>query len=785
VITAYRQRLGRIVRRVGWGTLIVVATPFLVAIVWLRFFGLPDSAKTYLLDQVRERHILPYPVAIDRLLLSPTGALLADHVTVYHDAARRDTMLQVDQVRVGIAWLSWWRGRGIVNSASISNAEVRLPIGPNEIVAFHHVDASVAFDGHDIRIENAQANVLNLDLVVRGVIHNEGFPPGKKDTDQQIKAREDIFQSVKKALGDIGGPQPLAVQLEFETTTRDLPGGRANFSVDGQDLTWRDAPISEFAIHGTLGDGVVNLNEFKIALDRGELSAYGEWNLGDHSAELQFTSSMDFTTLAPAFPGSLGNALGRLDFSNAPPSMTGRVLFDLREGFHADVQADLDWENFTFNGVAFQQLVIPVAYDGKRLLIPGLKMEGAAGDVDLQFFYDSTQVPPSLTGKVTSTLDPTILKGVFGEGMDKFLASCAFPAGGPRIEASATGTALKTDAWTVKGNLNATHFVYKTASFDTATSDFTFADSRLDLLNLAVHRPEGDGSGRIVYDFKNRTVELHDLVSQIDVSQVAPIMGPKFTEYTKPYRFAKPPLVHANGLVDLQDKKENLDTDLVVQVDAKSPMGWTLFHIPYVFDHPDGTLTFKNRRLSVNMKQSGFYGGSLHGTLDLNLRPTPADYVVDMYLSKVDFQKFMERSFNYGKSTGSLEAQGHFSGTLGVMPSMTGKGQADVTDGNITPIPLIGTLTPLIPGFSAADEAHDHFTIGDGFLRTDDLNISSETLALIGNGSYNFIADKLDLNMRVNTRVPLFGLLTYAVSKIFEFHASGTMKDPQWAARNF
>ena len=87
-----------------------------------------------------------------------------------------------------------------------------------------------------------------------------------------------------------------------------------------------------------------------------------------------------------------------------------------------------------------------------------------------------------------------------------------------------------------------------------------------------MHRPEGDGSGRIVYDFKNRAVELHDLVSQIDVAQVAPIMGPKFTEYTKPYHFAKPPLVHANGLVDLQDKKENLDTDLVVQVDAKSPM---------------------------------------------------------------------------------------------------------------------------------------------------------------------------------------------------------------------
>ncbi len=774
-------------RRLGVGTLLLVLiSPLVLVVIWLRFFGLPDSAKNYLLTQVQQRHVLPYPVTIDRLLLSPTGALLANGVTVYHDASRRDTMLQVDQVRIGIAWLSWWRGRGIVNSASIANADVRLPIGRQETAEFTEVNADFAFDGRDIHIDNAQAHILNLALAVRGVIHNEGFTPGPKATDQQIKAREDIFRSVKKALADVGSPQPLDVELEFETTTRDLVGGRANFSIEGQNLTWRSAPVEEFGIHGTLADGVVDLNDFKIGLDRGELTAYGEWNLGDHAAELQFTSSMDFTTLAPAFPGALGRALDRLDFPQDAPSMTGRVLFDLHEGFHADVQADLDWRNFTFNGVGFSQLTIPLAYDGKRLLIPGLKMAGNAGNVDLEFFFDGTQDPPSLNGKITSTLDPTILKGVFGAGMDNFLNSCSFTAGGgPHITATATGTALKTDAWTVKGNLNAMKFVYKNASFDSAVSDFTFADSKLDLLNLDVHRPEGAGTGRIVYDFKNRAVELHDVAAQLNIAEVAPVMGPKFTQYTQPYHFEKPPLVHANGLVDLQSQKVDLDTDLVVEVEGKSPMNWTLFHIPYIFDNPVGTLTFKNRRMSVNMKRCGFYGGDLNGVVDLNLRSNPADYTIDLNLVKVDFQKFMLRSFNYGKSTGVLNSTGHFTGSLGVMSSMTGKGEAHVDDGDITAVPLLGSLTPLIPGFSAADAAHGDFTISDGLIRTDNLEISSETLALLGSGNYNFINDKLDLNMRVNTRLPLVNMLTYVASKIFEFHASGTMKDPQWAARNF
>jgi len=785
VITRTRQRLRRIARHAGWSTLALLAVPLVIAFVWLRFFGLPASAKDYLLAQIEQRHVLPYPLAMRRLLLSPTGALLADNVTVYRDATRSETLIEVDQVRIGIAWLSWWRGRGLVNSANISNADVRLPIGPTETVEFKSVNADFAFDGRDIRIDNAQARFLNLVLGVRGIIHNEGFVPGPRATAQQIQAREDIFRSVKNALADLADPQPLDVELDFETTTRDLVGGRADFSVDGQNMTWRGAPIDDFGIHGTLGDGVVNLNEFKIGLERGELTAYGEWNLADHSAALQFTSSMDFTTLAPAFPGALGNALSRLDFSQDAPAMTGRILFDLRNGFHADVQADVDWRNFTFNNVPFTRLSIPLAYDGKRLLIPGLKIAGAAGNVDLEFFFDGTQDPPNLTGKIASTLDPTILKGVFGAGMDNFLASCAFPAGGPQITGTATGTALKTDAWTVKGNLNATKFTYKNATFDTAVSDFIFADSRLDLPNLNVHRPEGVGTGRIVYDFKNRAVELHDLISQLDVAQVAPIMGPKFTEYTKPYHFEKPPLVQANGLVDLQSEKHDLNTDLTVEVEGKSDMDWTLFHIPYVFNRPVGTLIFKNRRMTVDMKQSGFYGGTLSGTLDLDLRPTPANYTVDMKLDKVDFQRFMVRSFHYDKSTGTMVAHGKFAGTLGVLASMTGQGDASVDDGDITGIPLLGSLTPLIPGFSAADAAHGTYQIANGFIRTDDLNITSETLALIGEGNYNFVADKLDLNMRVNTRVPLFGILAYPVSKIFEFHAAGTMKDPQWAARNF
>src|SRR6202011_4666300 len=109
---SYRPYFKRLLARLGLGTLVTVAVPLFVAVLCLRFWGLPEVAKIYLLNEIEKRHILPFPIAVDHLLLDPTGAVLAERLTVFRDASRQDIMLQVDRVRISFAWLSWWRGRG-------------------------------------------------------------------------------------------------------------------------------------------------------------------------------------------------------------------------------------------------------------------------------------------------------------------------------------------------------------------------------------------------------------------------------------------------------------------------------------------------------------------------------------------------------------------------------------------------------------------------------------------------------------------------------------------------
>ena len=144
-------------------------------------------------------------------------------------------------------------------------------------------------------------------------------------------------------------------------------------------------------------------------------------------------------------------------------------------------------------------------------------------------------------------------------------------------------------------------------------------------------------------------------------------------------------------------------------------MDWTLFHMPYGFDSPHGTLTFKNRRMTVNMKQCGFYDGDLNGVIDLDLRSNPADYMLDLNLVKVELQEIHDAHLQLRQVDRRAERARRISpASIGVMETMNGKGEVKIDDGDITPIPLLGSLTPLIPGFSAADAAHGHFTVGEG-----------------------------------------------------------------------
>ncbi len=62
----------------------------------------------------------------------------------------------------------------------------------------------------------------------------------------------------------------------------------------------------------------------------------------------------------------------------------------------------------------------------------------------------------------------------------------------------------------------------------------------------------------------------------------------------------------------------------------------------------------------------------------------PAGYTLDLNLAKVNFKKFMTRTWHYEKSSGELTAQAHLTGAMGAMETMTGGGEVKIDNGDIT-----------------------------------------------------------------------------------------------------
>lgn len=761
----------------------MIFAPAFVAYFWLCVFGLPADARDWLLVQLRQRGIA---AKIDHVHLDWFGGIIADKLVLYRELDQERVWLQVDRARVAIAWLSYLRGAPLVESIAVAGAHIRVPISEAETVDLDDVRAHINVRKNRLEVVEARANLLKLELLLRGNISIGGVPPSKPPTSEEIARREEIWRAVKQYAAELQSVRPVPLQLQFDFSTSDWRKGAARAWLLSRWASWRGVPISELQLEARLEDETVRLDQFRLKFSRGEFFLEGHWNTRANHAEASFHSDLDFTPLAPALDERWRPAIERLQFDHLP-IVTGRCVVDWASGLKLDLQGEIDWKKFRYGPAEFQRLSLNLAFDGTRLIIPDAQLVSSAGAANFEMFWNAAT--PELKAKWRSDLDPTLFLGIFGEKMDRFLSSCRFPLMGPIVEASVTGTSLKTDGWKARGKLTVGDFSYKDIPFSSAESSFTLENSRLTLPDLVVKRPEGVIQGGLIYDFGLRTAEFKNFTSSVDVAAVAPALGPKFTGYVRPYRFSKPPNLSVSGVVDFQKEKPKLDTNLTVEVDAAGSMEWELLKINFVFGQPRGKVHVIDRRLNVTMHRSELFKGVLSGTLNVDISRPDGPYETEIRLLQADFDQLMQQMFHYKNTSGLFNGSAKLSGVLGQVESIKGAGEISVNEGYLTSIPFLGGLGSLISniipnfGYAKASRAKATFTVEKGFIASKDLEMTSTTFALIAEGRHNFVENNLDMVARVNMR-GVFGLLLFPVSKLFEYRGKGPLNNVKWETEN-
>jgi len=264
-------------------------------------------------------------------------------------------------------------------------------------------------------------------------------------------------------------------------------------------------------------------------------------------------------------------------------------------------------------------------------------------------------------------------------------------------------------------------------------------------------------------------------------------INPKIGRNVEPYEFGQPPAARVYGTIPMHGE---MAADLHFEITG-GPFHWWKFQLPQI----SGRLHWRDESLTMTNVNAEFYQGKAVGHARFDFNPgQPADFRFAAVFSNVLLQDLMN-----DLSPGTNHLEGRLHGNLAVTKATTGEwqsvqgyGDANLQDGLIWDIPIFGVFSPvldaIVPGLgnSRASAATGTFTITNGVIRSDDLEIRATGLRLLYRGT-------VDLESRVNARVeamllrdmwlvgPIVSTVFWPVTKMFEYRVTGSLSSPQLA----
>jgi hypothetical protein len=349
---------------------------------------------------------------------------------------------------------------------------------------------------------------------------------------------------------------------------------------------------------------------------------------------------------------------------------------------------------------------------------------------------------------------------------------------------------------TATGSVALTNFAVRGQTIDSVAGRLAYADEKLQLLEPELRRAGGaqwmTGSA-VAVDFKTLIMTFTNGLSVMDPVVMTSAIGPKTALLLEPYHFLAVPTARVNGCLPLRDMtgpNDTAGTDLRFDIIEGVPFHWLDMNSPSL----KGTIHWLGPELILTNLQAEFYGGTATGNAYFDFRPAHegADYRFSVKVANMNLHHF---AADVVSPTNHLE--GTVAGRLVVtdadtrtLESWNGYGSVKLRDGLLWDIPIIGIISPLLntfaPGLgnSRATEAAATYTITNGVIRSDTLEIHSTMMRLSYTGT-------VDMEENVNARVtahllrdiwvlgPIVSTVLWPVSKVFECRVTGKLDDPK------
>jgi hypothetical protein len=465
-------------------------------------------------------------------------------------------------------------------------------------------------------------------------------------------------------------------------------------------------------------------------------------------------------------------------WTNQQPDWRGEVLPTLT--INGQFKAD--------HGGAYRELPVSTArshfaYSNMCWSLPDLTVIRPEGRLDVVHKTDDRS--KDFYWKVHSTIDVTCVRPLLATNEQRALDVCALTVP-PVIDAEIWGRWRDYERLGLKAQVALTNFTFREQSANSFRSAVAYTNRLLRLINAeALVGPRVLSASELAVDLAAGRIFLTNGFSTADPRMVTRAIGPKVDRTIEPYRFLQPPTARVHGIIPIRNEE---DADLHFDING-GPFQWMRFNVPVVSGH----VHWKGDHLTLSGIHAGFYGGEAAGSASFDFRSRQgAAFQFDLAMTNTQLKALVT---DLAARTNNLE--GLLSGRVIVNSANTadsgswqGGGNMELRDGLIWEIPVFGVFSPVLNGIapglgnSRASAATGTFSIVNGVIRSDDLEIRTTGTRLRYRGTVNFEGQ---VNARMEAELlrdmwvvgPIISTVFGPVSKLFEYKVSGTLSQPK------
>ena len=737
---------------------------------------------------VEELHKRGVEASVGRLTLDPFRGLVAKNVRIFDYKNRENTLALISEIALDINYAAFIHHEPFLNALDVRNAQITLPLtgvdGNTGKAQLNDLRAHVYFPPEQIYVSQAEGIFCGIRISATGqLIKRANYPPSTPLSQEEWQKRLSILRRVVSELQKFSFPAaPPWLQVKFSGDVAEMEDARVEATLHG-DLSQRgNYEMKNVSAAAEWRDQRLTVTHCEWNDALGSFAGRANWSRQDNRAEFQIRSSIDLK----AFLGAFGFAGPFSDVAfYSPPLVEISGSANIGEDrLRPAIIGHVTLGKFAYRTMQFSDFMADFSWDGERTLLRDVRLRHQTGQLRADLF----DAPNDFRLNVESTIAPSAVHGLASPDLDEFLRDWEWQRP-PAIHLAIRGSDHHPENWRGDGNVALERTRFRGVWMNSGNASLHLADGAITCEDFRVVRDEGIGTGSFTYDFKKHEVRVSNIKSNLRPAEAIFWIDPKTWKTVAPYKFRRPPTVTANGVYQFRGGK---NTHLEVTVDGGNGMDYEFLGKTLPFDRVSGRLLFTNDRLQIVDLRGALFSGNVGGSADISLAKDKPRYHASVVVADVDFPRLTNLYFNYyhyrtvrGQLTGAYD----FDGLGSDSRAMHGTGRIGVTNGDIFAIPVFGPiseiLTHIVPGagYSIARSAGAKFTIRDGIIHTDDLDVSGQLFSILGRGDIYFLDDKLDFDVRINAKGP--GFVLAPVYKLFEYKGEGSLKKPDWHPKRF